>query len=152
MCFILEEDDAMLTGDNVLGHGTTAVEFLSTWMSSLQTMQSHSCAIGYPAHGEVIGNLQAKIDNELISKTKREQRVLQTLARFKREARSAGQRKGSVTTRDLVTAMHGDELAEDVRAMAIEPFVDEVLRKLAEDERVAFEIRGGEKKWFALEA
>jgi glyoxylase-like metal-dependent hydrolase (beta-lactamase superfamily II) len=151
MCFILEEENAMFTGDNVLGHGTAAVELLSTWMSSLRTMQSHNCAVGYPAHGEVIANLPAKIAGELAQKARREQQVLQTLNRIRGEEKSMGRGKGSVTVKQLVTAMHGGELDEQVRTMALEPFMDEVLRKLAEDGRVAFEIRGGAKKWFAVE-
>lgn len=147
MCFILEEENAMFTGDNVLGHGTAAVEHLSTWMASLRIMESHNCAVGYPAHGMVVQNLPAKIKNELASKTKREAQVLQALTRIKRDV---GQGKGSVTVKQLVTAMHGDRLDPQVREMAIEPFIEEVLKKLAEDRKVAFEIRGREKKWFGI--
>ncbi|KAI1504049.1 beta-lactamase-like protein [Biscogniauxia marginata] len=149
-CFILEEESAMFTGDNVLGHGTAAVEQLSTWMDSLRVMASHECAVGYPAHGMVIRNLPAKIRGELTSKTRREAQVLQALARMKRSVGGRGN-KGSVTVRELVTAMHGGELDDQVRVMAIEPFTEEVLRKLAEDGKVAFEVRGGVKKWFGIQ-
>ncbi|KUJ13604.1 Metallo-hydrolase/oxidoreductase [Mollisia scopiformis] len=151
MCFILEEENAMFTGDNVLGHGTSAVELLSLWMSSLRKMQSHNCAVGYPAHGEVITDLPAKINGELAQKARRERQVLQTLSRIKREERSAGRGKGSVTVKQLVTAMHGDELDSEVRELALEPFIDEVLRKLAEEDKVAFELRRGEKRWFGVD-
>jgi glyoxylase-like metal-dependent hydrolase (beta-lactamase superfamily II) len=152
MCFILEEENAMFTGDNILGHGSSAVEVLSTWMSSLRMMQSLRCAVGYPAHGAVIHDLPAKLDAELTQKARREDRVVETLKRMKREdQRNGAPGKGSVTVQQLVTAMHGNDLDEQVRAMALEPFVDEVLRKLAQDERVAFEVRGGQKKWFAIE-
>ena len=147
MSFVLEEENAMFTGDNVLGHGTAAVEHLSTWMASLRVMQTHECKTGYPAHGMVIQNLPAKIDGELASKTKREVQVLQALTKTKR---SVGKGKGSVTVKELVTAMHGNEMDEQVRQMAIEPFMEEVLKKLAEDRKVAFEIRGKEKKWFGI--
>ncbi|KAH8807234.1 beta-lactamase-like protein [Xylogone sp. PMI_703] len=147
MCFILEEDNAMFTGDNVLGHGTAAVEQLSLWMDSLRVMQSHNCATGYPAHGMVIPNLPAKINAELTSKTRREDQVLQALAKIRK---MAGRGKGSVTVKQLVSVMHGDELDEEVRHLAIEPFTEEVLRKLAEDGKVAFEVRGGQKKWFKM--
>jgi hypothetical protein len=46
--------------------------------------------------------------------------------------------------------LHGSELDDDVRQMAVQPFMEEVLRKLAEDGKVAFELRGGQKKWFVL--
>ncbi|KAK5654605.1 hypothetical protein OQA88_7235 [Cercophora sp. LCS_1] len=148
MCFILEEENAMFTGDNVLGHGTAAVEILPTWMASLRIMASHGCAIGYPAHGEVIGDLVGKIKLELEVKERREKKILGTLGRLRKEQRPAG--KGSVTVRELVTAMYGDTLDEGVREKAIEPFTDEVLRKLAGDGKVAFEVRGGRRKWFSI--
>ena len=155
MCFILAEENAMFTGDNVLGHGTAAVEQLSTWMSSLRSMESHGCVTGYPAHGEVIRNLPSKIRIELGTKARREAQVLQALARPGSPARSAaegrGRNKGSVTVPQLVTAMHGGELDPEVRKMAVEPLMDEVLRKLAEDGKVAFEVKGGEKKWFSIQ-
>lgn len=138
----------MFTGDNILGHGTAAVEDLSTWMASLRIMQSHNCAIGHPAHGMVVQNLPGKIEHELASKTKREAQVLQALTKIKRDL---GRGRGSVTVKQLVTAMHGDRLDPQVRQMAIEPFIEEVLKKLAEDRKVAFEIRGREKKWFGIQ-
>ncbi|KAG8169857.1 hypothetical protein KVR01_000602 [Diaporthe batatas] len=144
MCFVVEEDSAMCTGDNVLGHGTAAVERLSTWMDSLRVMKIHKCEIGYPAHGVVIKNLDAKLELELASKTRRETQVLQTLARLK----DSGSK--SVAVPRLVTMMHGDEIDPEVRKTALEPFMGEVLSKLAEDGKVAFEIRGGEKNWFGL--
>lgn len=138
----------MFTGDNVLGHGTAAVEQLGTWMESLRIMRSHGCAVGYPAHGAVIWDLPGKIERELASKVRREEQALQALTKIKR---SAGRGKGSVTVTQLVTTMHGDKLDDQVRELAIEPFMEEVLRKLAEDGKVAFEVRGGEKKWYRLQ-
>ncbi|EFR05227.1 hydroxyacylglutathione hydrolase [Nannizzia gypsea CBS 118893] len=151
-CFILEEENAMFTGDNILGHGTSAVEELSIYMSSLRKMLAHNCSTGYPAHGEVIKNLPTKIAGELAQKQKREQRVLETLASIKRQEVSVGRRKiGSATLKELVLAIYGENLAKQLREKALEPFIDEVLRKLAEDGRVAFEIRAGEKKWFRVD-
>lgn len=139
----------MFTGDNVLGHGTAAVEQLSTWMDSLRIMKSYNSQIGYPAHGVVIPNLPAKIDAELNTKNRREAQVLQALVRGGAHI-GAGRKKTSFTVKQLVTAMHGDELDQQVRELAVEPFIHEVLRKLAEDEKVAFEMRGGERKWFSI--
>ncbi|MCJ1247986.1 Atrochrysone carboxyl ACP thioesterase AgnL7 [Trapelia coarctata] len=151
MCFILEEENAMFTGDNILGHGTSAVEELSVYMTSLRTMQSHNCAIGYPAHGAVISNLPGKIAGELTQKLRREKQVLEILKKKRQEKGMARGEFGSVTVKELVIAMHGDGLDEQVREMALEPFMDEVLKKLAEDGKVAFEMRRGQKKWFGVE-
>lgn len=51
----------------------------------------------------------------------------------------------------LVTAMHGDELDPEVRRLAIEPFIGEVLKKLVEDGKVAFRVRNGERSWFTIQ-
>lgn len=146
MCFILEEEQAMFTGDNILGHGTSAVEDLGTFMASLQDMYMQKCGIGYSAHGVTIADLPAKIERELHSKLRRERQVMQALGRI----HSRGVR--SVIVQDLVTEIYGDSLEESTRTLALEPFIDEVLRKLAGDYRVAFEIRLAKKKWFSVEA
>ncbi|GFF59767.1 beta-lactamase-like protein 2 [Aspergillus udagawae] len=152
MCFILEEEQAMFTGDNILGHGTSAVEHLSTWMDTLYKMQSEDCVKGYPAHGIVISDLRIKIKGELAQKLQRERQVLKALVRAKHEERARqGRSNGSVTVKQLVTTMYGNGVGAGVRELALEPFIDEVLRKLAEDGAVAFEIRAGVRKWFALE-
>ena len=152
MCFILEEEQAMFTGDAVLGHGTAAVEQLRIWMDSLHKMQSHYCVRGYPAHGIVIEDLRAKISMELAQKVRRERQVLQKLEETRRKEKAVGGRgKGSMTVKDLVMAMYGSEVDQGVRELALEPFTEEVLRKLAEDGRVAFEMRAGLQKWFIIE-
>lgn len=150
MSFILEEEQAMFTGDAVLGHGTAAVEHLSTWMATLRTMQAHRCRAGYPAHGIVVADLPAKIAGELAQKQRREQQVLKTLAQQQQQG-VAGGRRSSVTVRELVMLMHGSQVDQGIRELALEPFMDEVLRKLAEDGKVAFEVRAGVKKWFAVD-
>ncbi|PHH89546.1 hypothetical protein CDD83_5805 [Cordyceps sp. RAO-2017] len=145
MCFVLEEEQAMFTGDNVLGHGSSAVQDLGAFMASLGRMRSQGCVVGYPAHGAAVADLPAKIAGELEIKWRRERQVLQALARARaREDRSVG-------LSDLVTDMYGAPLDEEVRTLALEPFVDEVLRKLAGDGSVAFEMRGGKRKWYSVE-
>lgn len=148
MCFILEEENAMFTGDNVLGHGTAAVERLGQWMATLRVMQTYGCARGYPAHGAVIADLPGKITGELMGKMRRERMALQAL----QGARSGGGGacRGRMTVRELVTAVYGATMDDGVRELALEPFMDEVLRKLAEDGMVGFDMRGGSKKWFAV--
>ncbi|KAH8810945.1 beta-lactamase-like protein [Xylogone sp. PMI_703] len=145
MCFILEEEKAMFTGDNILGHGTSAVEDLGTFMDSLEKMQDQNCMIGYSAHGVTIDDLPAKISGELNQKLRREKQVMQALS----QARRRGEK--SMTVKDTVTDIYGTALDEAARTLALEPFIDEVLRKLAGDGRVAFQVRGGKKKWYSLE-
>lgn len=119
-------------------------------------MQSHNCVKGYPAHGAVIADLKAKIAGELAGKLRREQQALEALRQALEALRQAkrvdsGGAKGRLTVKELVTAVYGDNMDIGVRQMALEPFMDEVLRKLAEDHAVGFQMRGGVKRWFALE-
>ena len=134
----------MFTGDNILGHGTSAVEDLGTFMASLEKMASQQCAIGYSAHGVTIANLPAKIAGELEQKWRREKQVIQALGRVR------GRGGKSVTVPDLVTEIYGASLDEETRTLALVPFIGEVLRKLAGDGKVAFEMRAGKKKWFSV--
>nr|POE56474.1 atrochrysone carboxyl acp thioesterase [Quercus suber] len=145
MCFVLEEESAMFTGDNILGHGTSAVEDLGVYIDSLRKMQDQDCQTGYSAHGVVITDLATKIQGELTCKLRRERQIMQALGRMcRRGARST-------TIHELITEIYGDALDEQTRTLALEPFIDEVLRKLAADGRVAFELRKGCKKWYSVE-
>lgn len=50
--------------------------------------------------------------------------------------------------RELIEVIHGTQLDEQVRKMALEPFMDEILRKLAEDSKVEFRVRKGSRHGF----
>lgn len=56
----------------------------------------------------------------------------------------------SVIVKDLVTGIYGDSVDETARSIALEAFIDEVLRKLAGDGKVGFEMRGGRKRWYSM--
>ncbi|KAL6702819.1 hypothetical protein ACN47E_000905 [Coniothyrium glycines] len=144
MCFILKEENSMFTGDNVLGTGTSAVEDLGIFMSSLQKMKDKSCRAGHPAHGHTIEDLSTKISRELTSKFRREKQVIKAL----RDLHDVGEKR--LLVRDIVNNIYGSSVDESTRTLALEPFIDEVLRKLAGDGKVGFEVRAGQKKWFLV--
>ncbi|KAL8979494.1 MAG: hypothetical protein Q9205_005179 [Flavoplaca limonia] len=153
MSFILQEENAMFTGDNVLGHGTSAVEVLGEYMDSLRLMRDQKCERGYPAHGAVISNLGAKIQEYLGQKERRERQILKSLKSIKDSERKSGNpgAKGSTTVKDLVISVHGEGMDAEVSNKVLEPFTGEVLGKLAGDGKVGFELKGGAKKWFINE-
>ncbi|KAI4272914.1 MAG: hypothetical protein L6R38_006481 [Xanthoria sp. 2 TBL-2021] len=153
MSFILQEENAMFTGDNVLGHGTSAVEVLGEYMDSLRLMRDQKCERGYPAHGAVIPNLGAKIQQDLGQKERRERQILKSLKSIKDSERRSGNpgAKGSTTVKDLVISVHGEGMDAEVSNKVLEPFTGEVLGKLAGDGKVGFELSGGAKKWFINE-
>ena len=84
MAFILEEEDAMFTADNVLGQGTAVFEDLATYMTSLNSMSKQFKGRAYPGHGPVIEDGPARINDYIKHRKQREQDVLDVLAQEKR--------------------------------------------------------------------
>ncbi|TID14324.1 hypothetical protein E2P81_ATG09203 [Venturia nashicola] len=79
MSFVLEEEDALFTGDNVLGHGTAVFEDLPTYIDSLEAMSKIANGRGYPGHGAVISNCPEKIREYIDHRAMREREVIQVL-------------------------------------------------------------------------
>lgn len=79
MAFILDEEDAMFTADNVLGHGTAVFEDLATYLDSLARMHDQFSGRAYPGHGAVIDDGRAKIKEYISHRQERENQVLDVL-------------------------------------------------------------------------
>lgn len=79
MAFILEEEGAMFTGDNVLGHGTAVFEDLAVYIDSLERMKEEFAGRAYSAHGAVIEDGKAKIMEYIAHRKQREVEVLEVL-------------------------------------------------------------------------
>ena len=141
MCFLLEEENALFTGDNILGHGTTAVENLGQYMGTLHRMQDQSCQLGYPGHGEKICDLRRVLQSEIGCKKRRERQIVDGLKSIQ-----TGARMGA-TPKDLVSQVFGP-LPSEVVSSIFEPFMKELLMKLAGEKRVAFRCKAGQRLWF----
>ncbi|KAI4134173.1 MAG: hypothetical protein LQ347_001750 [Umbilicaria vellea] len=76
---ILEEENAMFTGDNVLGHGTAVFEDLPAYLGSLETMQHQFSGRAYPGHGAVIADGKAKIQEYIRHRQQREAEIFHAL-------------------------------------------------------------------------
>lgn len=79
MALILEEEDAMFTGDNVLGHGTAVFEDLGIYLNSLEKMRGIFGGRAYPGHGAVIDDGPSKILEYIRHRKMREDQVIQVL-------------------------------------------------------------------------
>ena len=79
MAFILEEENAIFTGDNVLGHGTAVFEDLATYLESLEQMLRQFKGRAYPGHGAVIEDGNSKIKEYIAHRQQREGEVLKVL-------------------------------------------------------------------------
>lgn len=60
LCFWLEEEEALFTGDHILGTGTVIVDDLDAYMSSLQKLNELRPERIYPGHGPMLEGVAAK--------------------------------------------------------------------------------------------
>src|SRR6202047_2683955 len=83
LCYYLEEERALFTGDVVLGAGTTVIPDdtgdLGQYMASLRRLLELDLALIYPAHGPVIRNPRQKIEEYIAHRELRELQVLEAL-------------------------------------------------------------------------
>jgi endoribonuclease LACTB2 len=80
MAFVLDEENAMFTADNVLGQGTAVFEDLAVYMKSLELMSTRFEGRAYPGHGPVIEDGPAKVREYIAHRRQREKQVLDVLA------------------------------------------------------------------------
>lgn len=84
LCYYLEEERALFTGDVVLGAGTTVIPDdsgdLGQYMASLHRLLELDPARIYPAHGPVIDRAPEKIREYIAHRELRERQVLEVLA------------------------------------------------------------------------
>lgn len=102
LCFYLEEEDALFTGDLILGTGTTVVappkgDMNAYFRSLFQLDQDWSQAeVIYPGHGPAITNPSDKIREYIKHRQQREQQVLQAIG------------GGTSTVSQIVTQIYAD--------------------------------------------
>jgi glyoxylase-like metal-dependent hydrolase (beta-lactamase superfamily II) len=83
LCFMLEEEGGLFTGDNVLGVGTTVIPSetgsLADYMASLERLLSLEPTKIFPAHGPLVEEASAKIREYIEHRQERETQVLAAL-------------------------------------------------------------------------
>ncbi|KAK5114312.1 hypothetical protein LTR62_002563 [Meristemomyces frigidus] len=130
MALILEEENAMFTGDNVLGHGTAVFEDLAAYVDSLERMQAQFSGRAYPAHGAVVEDGRAKIGEYISHRREREEQIVGVLGGGNEEA---GEAEGWSSMGIVKVVYKG--YPENLHAPA-EGGVVQVLRKLEGEGRV----------------
>lgn len=84
LCFMLEEENSVFSGDNVLGVGTTVIPAeggdLQEYMASLEKLLGESPNRIYPAHGPCIADGVSKLQEYIAHREQREQEILAALA------------------------------------------------------------------------
>ena len=83
LCFVLEEENALFSGDNVLGVGTTVIPSesgdLRDYMRSLEKLLAAEPARIYPAHGPCIEDGVEKLREYIAHRLEREQQIQDAL-------------------------------------------------------------------------
>ena len=79
MTFVLKEEDAMFTADNVLGQGTAVFEDMASYLESLERMRTLFTGRAYPGHGPVLEDGPGRISEYIQHRKQREEQVLRTL-------------------------------------------------------------------------
>jgi glyoxylase-like metal-dependent hydrolase (beta-lactamase superfamily II) len=83
LCFVLEEEQSLFTGDNVLGVGTTVIPSkggdLLDYMASLARMLALAPRRIYPAHGPLVADGSAKIREYIAHRDARERQIAAAL-------------------------------------------------------------------------
>ncbi|MCJ1436473.1 hypothetical protein MMC27_005852 [Xylographa pallens] len=137
VCFLLAEEGALFTGDNVLGHGTAVFEALGLYLASLERMRVEEEWTGraYPGHGEVVEGGRGRVDEYVAHRRMREEEVVGVLRGEGDggEGRTPGE-VVRVVYRDVPVGLHE----------AAEGGVVQVLGKLEGEGRV---VRGGGGRW-----
>lgn len=130
IALVLEEEDAMFTGDNVLGHGTAVFEDLATYMDSLERMQQQFSGRAYPGHGAVIEEGTAKIREYISHRKEREDQILAAM----KQPDVSGEDGSGWSSMGIVKVVYKD-YPENLHGPA-EGGVVQVLKKLEGEGRV----------------
>ncbi|RIA96207.1 beta-lactamase-like protein [Glomus cerebriforme] len=77
IAFYLEEENAIFTGDTVLGQGTTRFEDLDQYLKSLQKLKQFTPDRLYPGHGPMLENGTAKLDEYITHRLNREKEIVE---------------------------------------------------------------------------
>lgn len=137
ICFLLEEEKALFTGDMVLGLGTVAVSpppygDMAAYVRSLHRMKALGAEIIYPGHGPVVPDAGWKLQELIDHRREREEQILRLL------------RQGKSNVAALVRSIY-PELDRRILGMATGQVLAH-LHKLEKEGLVTLEGRGQETR------
>jgi glyoxylase-like metal-dependent hydrolase (beta-lactamase superfamily II) len=123
VCFSLGSEDAVFTGDHILGQGTTVVAHpdgdMQAYLNSLELLRSRHITRMYPGHGPVIDHPRDVLDYYVSHRLEREGQVL--------EAIEAGDR----TVEDIVERIYVDvdQVLHPIAALTVRAHLEKLRRE-----------------------
>lgn len=133
---LLLEENALFSGDCVLGEGTAVFENLRQLMHSLAFFLDLQPDIIYPGHGPIVKNPVEKIQEYITHRLQREQQILSVIPQNPDDA---------VSIPDIVRLIYTNLSDKLIRAAAINVYHH--LTKLEEENRVRCLEVDGDKKF-----
>jgi len=122
MCYRV--DDALFTGDHIMGGSTVMVEDMSDYLQSLRAVQGIGLRVIYPGHGPIITEPARVVGEYLAHRLEREAQIL------------AAVRSGAATVGEVVQRVYQE--VDPALHLPASVSVDAHLRKLADDGLVEY--------------
>ena len=125
LCFVLERERTLFSGDHILGRGTTVVAHpdgdMAEYMTSLERLKQVDLDRIFPGHGPVIPDPRAVIDEYIEHRLMRERQVVDGLD-------AAGE---PVTPEELVAKIYADvdPILHPVAAMSVRAHLAKLARE-----------------------
>ncbi|XP_058801751.1 endoribonuclease LACTB2 [Phymastichus coffea] len=129
VCLILEEENALFSGDCILGETTAVFENLYDYILSLKKILGENSTLIYPGHGPVVSDPNKKIQAYIDHRKKREEQIL-TFLKNKRNQEPSD-------VMEIVESMYQDTPKNLWLAAANN--VNHHLEKLLKEKKVSFE-------------
>lgn len=130
LCFWVEEDGAVFTGDLVLGQGSTMITYpdgdMAAYFRSLQKLVEIEPKILFPGHWDPIDDPVARLEQYRTHRLQREEQVLAALG------------SGPGDAEDLTNRVYAAEVSGPELMRAAEMTMRAHLKKLVDEGRVAF--------------
>ncbi|XP_022083322.1 endoribonuclease LACTB2-like isoform X2 [Acanthaster planci] len=136
MVLYLEEENAVFTGDCILGEGTAVFEDLFAYMKSLELIVALKPDVLYPGHGPVIQDPVKKVQAYIDHRNMRERQILEVLETNKDKA---------LTSMEMVKIIYTE--TPEILHLAAASNVDHHLSKLEKEGKVGRHGKNGEHRW-----
>ena len=134
VCYYLEEDQILITGDHIMGGSTVVIVppagNMKDYIESLELLSKYEIAFIAPGHGDVIENPQAEIRHLIAHRLGREKKVIDALKLI-----------GPASVEELVTVVYTD-VDENLHTWAAKSLHAHLLKLQLENQAQEYQ-----KKW-----